>query len=143
MEIKFVLDEGAFPPEKAHEADAGFDLRAMEDLIIEPQRLGGHGAVIDTGVHIEVPHGCVGYVQGRSGLNIRWSVICPTGTVDCGYTGAIKVKLYNLGFDGYHIHKGDKIAQLVIQPIADCHMVQAEHLDETERGDGGFGSTGR
>ena len=82
MKIKFTLDKGAYRPEKAHEADAGYDLRSREE-----QRITDccGGRVFDTGVHVEIPEGYVGYVQGRSGLNIKNSVICPTGTIDAGY----------------------------------------------------------
>ena len=146
MEIKFTLDEGAYPPIKAHENDAGFDLRAMFDSTGLLDVLGEE--IFDTGVHVEIPKGCVGYVQGRSGLNFNNGLICPTGTVDCGYVGSIKVKLYNMrkdsGMQTPEIKAGDKIAQLVIHPIADTGMMlQVEVLEDTERGDGGFGSTGR
>lgn len=140
--IKFTLDDGASKPEKAHEFDAGFDLCSMEDITLVANAYGGDGVVIDTGVHVEIPKGYVGYVQGRSGLNVKKGVICPTGTIDCGYTGSIRVKLYNLSHSDYNIHKGDKIAQLVIQPMAICEPVEVESLSETERGDNGFGSTG-
>jgi dUTP pyrophosphatase len=146
MKIKFTLDEGAYAPEKAHEADAGFDLRAMYDSMGELEEYGQEA--FDTGVHVEIPKGYVGYVQGRSGLNFKYGIICPTGTVDSGFTGSIKVKLYNMWNPDYNvpvpeIKAGDKIAQLVIQPLADCTMVQVDNLGETERGDNGFGSTGR
>ena len=146
MKIKFTLDEGAYAPEKAHAADAGYDLRAMHDsagFLCEYDQ-----EVFDTGVHVEIPPGYVGYVQGRSGLNFRDGIICPTGTVDSGYSGSIKVKLYSMWSRDYgtpmpDIKAGDKIAQLVIQPIAECELVEVESLDQTERGDNGFGSTGR
>jgi dUTP pyrophosphatase len=137
--ISVKLDNGARMPEKAHETDAGFDLFAPRDFVFINDE-----CIIDTGVHIAIPRGYVGYIQGRSGLNMTHSVICPTGTVDSGYTGSIKVKLYNLSlFSHYTIKAGDKIAQLVIQPIAQCGLVRVDSLEETERGDGGFGSTGR
>lgn len=141
MKIKFTLDPGAYAPEKAHEADAGYDLRAMYD---SKENLYSYDQeIFDTGVHVEIPKGYVGYVQSRSGLNFGKGIICPTGTIDSGYTGSIKVKLYNLVYESYKIHKGDKIAQLIIQPIADTELVQVDSLEETERGDNGFGSTGR
>ncbi len=141
MQIKFTLDAGAYAPEKAHTADAGYDLRATHDgRIID---CCNDGTVFDTGVHVAIPEGYVGYVQGRSGLNINRGIICPTGTIDAGFTGSIKVKLYNMGDDTYQVHAGDKIAQLIIQPLADCELVEADTLEETERGDSGFGSTGR
>ena len=139
MQIKFTLDEGAYKPEKAHASDAGYDLRSRTR-----QNIYHHSDyVFDTGVHVEIPEGYVGYIQGRSGLNINHSVICPTGTIDAGYTGSIKVKLYNLCFRDYMVEPGDKIAQLIIQPLADTELVEVETLGESERGDDGFGSTGR
>lgn len=145
MKIKFTLDPGAYAPEKAHEADAGYDLRAMHN---SNDNLYNYGQeIFDTGVHVEIPNGYVGYVQSRSGLNFGEGIICPTGTIDSGYTGSIKVKLYNMWSSDYGqpciVHKGDKIAQLIIQPIADTELVEVDRLEETERGDNGFGSTGR
>lgn len=138
MSIKVVLDEKAFMPSKAHSTDAGFDLYAMEDACIKSR----DGIVINTGVHMAIPEGYVGYVQSRSGLNIKRDIICPTGTIDCGYTGSINVKLYNLGENDYSIHAGDRIAQLVIQPISTEGLELTNALEDTDRGAGGFGSTG-
>ncbi len=140
MKIKFTLDPGAYAPEKAHEADAGYDLRAAESGYLDEC---GGGEIIDTGVHIEIPKGYVGYIQGRSGLNFNEGIICPTGTIDSGYTGSIKVKLYSHSVYQRMIYRGEKIAQLIIQPIADTELVQVDRLEETERGNNGFGSTGR
>ena len=140
MQIKFTLDEGAYKPEKAHASDAGYDLRSRDGHLIAEI---GSSWVFNTGVHVEIPEGYVGYVQGRSGLNINDCVICPTGTIDAGYTGSIKVKLYNLKPYAYIVEPGDKIAQLIIQPLADCELVEADTLEDTERGNNGFGSTGR
>ena len=140
MIVRFTLDEGAYAPEKAHASDAGYDLRSREE-----QRITDccGGRVFDTGVHVEISEGYVGYVQGRSGLNINHSVICPTGTIDAGYTGSIKVKLYNMDINDYVVEPGDKIAQLIIQPLADSELVEVNQLGESERGTDGFGSTGR
>ena len=139
-EIKVMLDDGAYMPEKAHDADAGYDLRAMFDAELKP----GGGAVFDTGVHVQIPEGCVGYVQGRSGLNVNHSIICPTGVVDEGFVGAIKVKLYNLSNEPYKFETGDKVAQLVIHPVVNRKaLIRVNSLEETERGNNGFGSTGR
>lgn len=141
MQIKFTLDAGAYAPEKAHTADAGYDLRAVHDgKIID---CCNDGTAFDTGIHVAIPEGYVGYVQSKSGLNVKHGIICPTGTIDAGYTGSIVVKLYNLSTEPYEVKAGDKIAQLIIQPLAECELVQADGLDETERGDNGFGSTGR
>lgn len=139
MQIKFTLDEGAHAPEKAHAADAGYDLRAIDGTLID----GLDGAAFDTGVRVAIPEGYVGFVQSKSGLNVKHGIICPVGTIDAGYTGSIVVKLYNLDRNPYMVMPGDKIAQLIIQPLADCWLAKTETLEETERGENGFGSTGR
>lgn len=141
MQIKFTLDRGAFAPKKAHAADAGYDLRAMHDARIID--CCNDGTSFDTGVHVAIPDGYVGFVQSKSGLNVKHGIICPVGTIDAGYTGSIVVKLYNLGNEEYTVKAGDKIAQLIIQPLADTELVEVEELEESERGSNGFGSTGR
>ena len=136
MRVK--LDEGAYMPVRAHKADAGLDLKSPKDFIIEA----GKAAVIDTGVHIEIPYGYVGMLKSKSGLNVKCGII-GEGTIDSGYTGSIVVKLYNLEDGSVSFRKGDKIIQLVIMPVRLDKPVLADSLDETERGSGGFGSTGR
>ena len=138
MQIKFKLDEYAYMPTKAHAADAGFDLKARKGKLIRCM----NSKVFDTGVHVEIPEGYVGYIQGRSGLNVNHGIVCPTGVIDSGYSGSIKVKLYNWSTAACHVERGDRIAQLIIQPLADCELVEVEELSKTERGDNGFGSTG-
>ena len=137
--IPVVLDGGAQMPTKAHMDDAGFDLYAISEQVIHP----GNSAVFDTGVHMAIPEGYAGEVVGRSGLNINYDIICPKGTIDAGYTGNIKVKLYNLGKYNYTVHKGDKIAQLIIVPICRKELGEVDVLPETDRGDTGFGASGR
>ena len=139
MKIKIKLDEGAFAPETAHEADAGYDLRTPTDCYI-PE--GGFG-IIDTGVHIQIPKGYVGFLMSKSGLNVR-DHLTGEGVIDSGYTGSIVVKLYhNASYGGKHFRRGDKIIQIVLLPIIKPEVEIVDSLDETERGDGGFGSTGR
>lgn len=137
MRVK--LDPGAYLPERAHPEDAGLDLRAREGATICP-----HGsAVFDTGVHLEIPRGMFGKIESRSGLNVKHGVVSCGGVIDSGYTGSIAVKLYNLGERVYRVRRGDKICQLVIMPISLETVELVDELDETERGAGGFGSTGR
>lgn len=136
--IPVVLDNDAICPARAHVPDAGADLYAREDKWIWPWS----SAVFDTGVHMEIPCGYVGELEPKSGLNVNHNLV-GWGTIDSGYTGSIRVKLYNLGWKPHKVHKGDKISQIVIYPVELCKFVQVETLDETERGDGGFGSTGR
>lgn len=137
--MSVVLDEGAFLPERAHPTDAGLDLRSPIDMIVR-----AHGsAIIPTGIHVQLPRYSVGKIEAKSGLNINRD-IDTTGVIDEGYTGGIKVKLYNHGMDDYMVHRGDKIAQLVISLAFYVEPVQvAGPLPETPRGDNGFGSTGR
>lgn len=144
MVVKVKLDEGAYMPESAHDLDAGYDLRTPVPFALGCMTTarGAGSAIINTGVHVEIPDGYVGMLKAKSGLNVKEGIV-GEGVVDAGYTGAIKVKLYNLGGEVKHFDRGDKIIQLVIMPIVKPVLVQADELEETERGDGGFGSTGR
>lgn len=137
QEIKVMLDKGAYLPTRAHEPDAGLDLYSREDKVLFPQR----SEKFDTGVHIEIPEGYVGFLKSKSGLNVRQG-IQSEGVIDCGYTGSICVKLYNHGSNMVRIQKGQKISQLVLLPIITPEIELVDSLDATERGDGGFGSSG-
>ena len=140
-EINVMLDEGAIMPTRAHDADAGLDLYTPEDFIL--MSFGGIDShTVDTGVHIEIPEGYVGMLKSKSGLNVNRGIVTE-GVIDAGYTGSIKVKLYNLSGDIQHFRRGDKIAQLVILPIVTPAPVVVNKFAKTERGDNGFGSTGR
>lgn len=136
--MKIMLDEGAKMPTRAHETDAGLDLYAREDAIIEAKDY----CTFDTGVHVEIPEGYVGFLKSKSGLNVKHS-ITSEGVIDAGYTGSIAVKLYNNGGWEYHVKAGDKISQLVILPYASVPLELVDSLDDTDRGDNGFGSSGR
>lgn len=136
--MKVKLDPGAKMPHRSHDLDAGYDLFAMETKTIP----GGYSRNFDTGVHVAIPAGFVGFVKAKSGLNMKHGITC-TGVVDSGYTGSIRVNLYNHGLSSYTVEKGDKIAQLVILPIYTPSLELVDELDQTERGDRGFGSTGR
>lgn len=139
MNIKVKLDEGAKMPTRAHDWDAGLDIYARET-----QTVHARGSVkFDTGVHIALPNGTAGVLMSKSGLNVKHG-ITSEGLIDAGYTGSIVVKLYNNSDEDYTVYVGEKISQLVILPVVipDCIFSVAD-LEETERGDGGFGSTGR
>ena len=136
--MKVKLDEGAFAPEKAHKTDAGFDIRSKEHRIVYAR----DSAIFATGVHIELPKGTCGILISKSGLYTRHG-ITSTGLIDEGYTGEILVKLMNHEIKPYEVHKGDKISQLVIVPIINTDVEIVEELSESERGNNGFGSTGR
>ena len=136
MNIK--LDNGAIMPTRAHEFDAGLDLYSPVSATIEAR-----GSVcIDTGVHVELFPYTVGMIKSKSGLNVKHG-ITSEGVIDTGYTGSIRVKLYNHSDTPYTINAGDKISQLVILPILAPELELVDELDDTERGNGGFGSTGR
>lgn len=137
INMKIKLDLGAFMPTKAHKTDAGWDLYAPYDFVLK------NHIFVDTGVHIEIPQGYVGFIKSKSGLNSKHNIIAE-GVIDCGYTGAIGVKLHKLDDEEYVFHRGDKITQLVILPISlDDEMELVDSLDATERGNGGFGSSGK
>ena len=133
-----MLDKGAYMPTRAHDTDAGLDLYAMEDKTVP---LKG-SAIFDTGVHIEIPPNTAGVLISKSGLNVKYG-LTSTGLIDEGYTGSICVKLYNHTTEHYHVKKGDKISQLVIFPIIKPELEVVEEFSETERGNNGFGSSGR
>ena len=137
--MKVILDEGAYMPVRAHDVDAGMDIRSPRTVMIPA----GSSCVIDTGVHIEIPKGYAGFLKSKSGLNVKYG-ITSEGVIDAGYQGSICVKLYNHGSTWYPVQKGDKISQLVILPVLLEGVEQADAFDEeTERGNGGFGRTGR
>lgn len=137
MKIKVMLDPGAKMPTRAHKTDAGLDLYSREDCCIFP----GGSHKFDTGVHVAIPAGYVGMLKSKSGLNVK-NGITSEGVIDADYTGSIAVKLYNHGLDAVHIEKGQKISQLVIMPIITPDLELVESLEDTDRGNGGFGSTG-
>jgi len=136
--MKITLDKGAYMPTRAHSTDAGLDIYARETQIV----LARESAIFDTGVHIELPHGTVGMLKSKSGLNVKHGIVSE-GVIDVGYTGSIVVKLYNNSGYDYTVNAGDKISQLVILPIITPDIELVEELESTERGTGGFGSTGR
>lgn len=136
--MKIKLDKGAYMPTRAHSTDAGLDLYARETQII----LARESAKFDTGVHIEIPKGAVGMLKSKSGLNVNHG-ITSEGVIDAGYTGSIVAKLYNNSGYDYTVNAGDKITQLVIMPILLPELEVVDDLESTERGTGGFGSTGR
>ena len=141
--MRVVLDEGAFMPTRAHDLDAGYDLRTPVAFVLPPADDMGDGwYVIDTGVHVEIPPGHAGFVKSKSGLNVK-AGITSDGLVDAGYTGSILVKLYNHSGSWREFKVGDKISQLVILPVITPELELATSLPETERGSRGFGSTGR
>ena len=154
--MKIMLDKGyGIMPTRAHAYDAGLDLYAPYDFTVPAARCRCYGhdgvckgyayvgsATIDTGVHVQIPECCVGFIKSKSGLMVNHG-ITTDGTIDCGYTGSIRVKLFNHSSEAYEFKAGDKIAQLVIVPCVLLPLEEVESLEKTARGNGGFGSTGR
>lgn len=136
--MKIKLDSGAIAPTRAHDTDAGLDLYSPVKSTIPS----GCSRYIDTGVHIQLPHGTAGLIVSKSGLNVRYG-ISSTGLIDEGYTGSIVLRLFNNSPYDYHINAGDKISQLVVIPVLYEPVEIVDSIEGGERGDNGFGSTGR
>lgn len=135
------IDPGLPLPEYAHDGDAGADLRTTVDAVLEP----GERATLPTGLAIALPQGYAAFVHPRSGLAARYGVtiVNAPGTVDAGYRGEIRVTLLNTDAHApVKFERGDRIAQLVVQRVERAELVEADALPDTERGAGGFGSTG-
>lgn len=137
MEIK--LDKGAYMPVRGYDADAGLDLRTPKRVVVYPN----DSVTINTGVHVEVPFGYFGKLESKSGLNVNYGIVSHGGVIDSGYTGPIVVKLYNHGKQKYVFEEGDKIVQLIVQPCLLPMIELVDDLEDTYRGDNGFGSTGK
>ncbi|MGH3368253.1 MAG: dUTP diphosphatase [Nocardioidaceae bacterium] len=135
------LDVGLPMPSYAHPDDAGADLRTTVDVTLRP----GERALLPTGIALALPRGYAAFAHPRSGLAARYgvSIVNAPGTIDAGYRGEIKVMLVNLDpRTSVTLHRGDRIAQLVIQPVETARFVETEELPGSQRGDGGYGSTG-
>ena len=135
------IDPGIELPSYAHPGDAGADLRTTEDFELHP----GERRLVGTGIAIALPDGYAAFVHPRSGLAARHgiSIVNTPGTVDAGYRGEIKVCLVNTDRKAaVRFSRGDRIAQLVVQPVSRARFVPVDALDETARGIGGYGSTG-
>ena len=136
--INVSLDEGAIMPTRAHLADAGLDFMTPVDFVVP-----AHGyAFCDTGVHVELPSSTCGHICSKSGLN-RNHGITADGTVDEGYTGTIGITVHNDGDEDFQFRRGDKVAQMVIECILRPIPILVEKVDGGDRGDNGYGSTGR
>tara|TARA_R110002153_G_scaffold30430_2_gene93324 strand:+ start:420 stop:845 length:426 start_codon:yes stop_codon:yes gene_type:complete len=124
---------------KGHPSDAGWDLYANEDSTI----LAGERGLIDTGIQLEIPHGYAGLIWPRSGMAVKNGIDVLAGVVDSGYTGVVKVCLYNSGKEDFEVNRHDRIAQILFQSL--IFLLEIEEVDEinvSRREDGGFGSTG-
>jgi len=138
-----MLDPDLEPPAYARPGDAGADLRAREDVLLAA---GGGRALVPTGVAVAIPEGYAGFILPRSGLALRHGVTClnTPGLIDAGYRGELLVLLVNTDpSTPYQVHRGDRIAQLVIQAVEHVAFTPVAALDESARGDGGWGHSGR
>lgn len=138
MKLKVTLEPGAKLPQRAHSADAGCDLFSREDATIYPNS----GGIFDTGVHMAIPEGYVGFIKSKSSMHVNHSAQSE-GVIDSGYTGSIHVKLFNHGSRSVFVKEGQKIAQIVLLPIITPELEQVERLEDTDRGSNGFGSSGK
>ena len=130
-------------PARRHAGDAGYDLAARVDVRLEPA---GGRALVPTGISVAIPEGFAGFVQPRSGLALRHGVTClnSPGLIDAGYRDELKVLLVNTDpVEEYRVERGDRIAQLVIQPVELAEFTVVDELPPSERGLGGFGHSGR
>lgn len=136
------LDDSLPTPRYAHEGDAGLDLYSAQDVKLEP----GQRALVSTGIAVAIPEGYAGFVQPRSGLAAKQgvSIVNTPGLIDSGYRGEVKVILLNTDLeDSVRISRGDRIAQLVIQEVPVVALEEVGNLDGSQRGEGGFGSSGK
>jgi dUTP pyrophosphatase len=142
IELKIKLLDSDIPtPRYQQEGDAGLDLPSRVDVTLNP----GERATIPTGLAVAIPPGYAGFVLPRSGLAARHGIalVNSPGLIDAGYRGELAIVMINTDkHEAFHIKRGDRIAQLVLQKVVEAATVQVDHLDETSRGAGGFGSTG-
>lgn len=136
--MKISLDKGAIAPTRSHDTDAGLDIYARRTRIVKA----GRSMTFHTGVHVELPKGTCGLLVSKSGLNTHHG-LTSTGLIDEGYSGEIVVKLYNHSRYDYKVNAGEKISQLVVIPILFPKVEIVSHVSGGDRGDRGFGSTGR
>lgn len=140
MQIKFKkLNENAKPPTYAFKFDAGMDLYCLENISVEPNQ----SVQISTGIAMEIPEGFVGLIWDKSGLSHKSGLKTVGGVVDSQYRGEIKVGMINLSNETYNFEAGQKIAQMLIQKVEQVDLIESDDLSETDRGEGGFGSTGK
>ena len=141
MQVRIAkIHPDAIVPHYVHPGDSGMDVYSIEDVTIPP----GETALVRTGLKIAVPEGFEAQMRPKSGLALNHAISLPNtpGTIDSGYRGEIRVILINHGRQPYHVEKQSKIAQLVICPVIRADIQEVAELDDTARGEGGFGSTG-
>jgi dUTP pyrophosphatase len=132
------LDKSVELPDFAHEHDAAIDLRSAEEGVLAP----GEKKIFKTGLAFAIPKGYAGLIWDRSGLAAKNSIHTMAGVIDAGYRGEVGVVMINLGKEEFKVEKGMRIAQMLFHPILNVKLQEKDELDETARGEGGFGSTG-
>ncbi len=142
VQVKVRMDEEHrdLAPRKAHDDDAAFDIRASRPALLPP----GTVSLIHTGMYLELPTGYEAQIRPRSGLALKKgiTVLNTPGTIDAGYRGEVGVILFNAGKEDFHVERGERIAQMVIQELPAVELVMVDRLRDSTRGTGGFGSTG-
>lgn len=140
MELKVKLTDGAPLPKHAKSGDAGLDLTSRMTVNLQP----GETQMVGTGLAAEIPEGFFGLIAPRSGLASKYGITLANtpSVIDSGYRGEIKLALHNIGKKGYTVHRDERVAQMVVIPYATCDCVEVDELSETDRGEGGFGSSG-
>lgn len=141
IELPIMLEEDAQVPTYAHDSDAAADMYALEDITIQPHK---HGIPVKTGVHIQLPEGWVAFVLPRSSMGAKTPLRLSNsvGVIDSGYRGEVRAIYDNISDDPYEIHKGDRIAQMLVMPSYRFKANVVDSLEDSDRGEGGFGSTG-
>ena len=132
------VDSEAKLPNYAHPGDAGMDFFSNEEVFLKP----GERRLISTGISMAIPEGYVGLMCDKSGIASKFGIKSMAGVIDAGYRGEVKILLHNLSKYDFQIEKGMKIAQMLIQPVEQKQLIEVDSLEETERNEGGFGSTG-
>lgn len=137
--MKVVLEQGAFMPERAHDTDAGADLKTPVPITLAPKMRG----FINTKIHVQLPEGTVGLILDKSGLARKKGITILGGVIDEGYSGPLGISILNTTNEEVHFDTGDKVAQLVVVPVLYPEIKRVAAIDSGERGMDGFGSTGR
>lgn len=137
IQVKRVSPDAVLPT-RAHADDAGMDLYSLEDVTLEP----GHGKVTKTGIALAIPEGYVGLVADRSSM-AKKGIKTSGGVIDAGYRGEVHIVLWNISGEAVHLRRHERIAQMLILPVITPAVKEVETLDQTARGEKGFGSTGK
>lgn len=138
MKLKIVKIKNVPDPKYINHGDVGLDLHSAENIILKP----GERATISTGLKMEIPEGFAGLIWDRSGLAANYGISTLAGVIDSGYRGEIKVAMINLGSGNFEVKEGMRIAQMLFQKVEKADIEIVNELEESKRGDGGFGSTG-